>query len=80
LNTIKQDLFSHCDSNRSIRIGSVYAIEQTVALRRDRLTASWKFNVPNLYRRTEMTLGAILLIILLLLLIGAIPNWSYSRG
>jgi hypothetical protein len=27
-----------------------------------------------------MTLGAILLIILLLLLIGAIPNWSYSRG
>jgi hypothetical protein len=27
-----------------------------------------------------MTLGTILLIILILLLIGAIPNWGYSRG
>jgi hypothetical protein len=27
-----------------------------------------------------MTLGTILLIILLLLLIGAIPNWPHSRG
>jgi hypothetical protein len=27
-----------------------------------------------------MTLGTILLIILILLLIGAIPNWPYSRG
>lgn len=27
-----------------------------------------------------MTLGTILLIVLLLLLIGAIPNWGYSRG
>lgn len=26
-----------------------------------------------------MTLGTILLIILILLLIGALPNWSYSR-
>jgi hypothetical protein len=27
-----------------------------------------------------MTLGTILLIILILVLIGAIPNWGYSRG
>jgi len=27
-----------------------------------------------------MTLGTILLIILILILIGAIPNWGYSRG
>lgn len=27
-----------------------------------------------------MTLGTILLIILVLLLIGAIPTWPYSRG
>ena len=30
--------------------------------------------------REQMTLGTILLIILILLLIGAIPNWGYSRG
>lgn len=27
-----------------------------------------------------MTLGTILLIILVVLLIGAVPNWGYSRG
>jgi len=27
-----------------------------------------------------MTLGTILLIVLVLLLIGAIPSWPYSRG
>lgn len=27
-----------------------------------------------------MSLGTILLIILILLLIGAFPNWGYSRG
>lgn len=27
-----------------------------------------------------MSLGTILLIVLVLLLIGAIPNWKYSRG
>lgn len=27
-----------------------------------------------------MTLGTILLIVLILLLIGAFPNWGYSRG
>jgi hypothetical protein len=27
-----------------------------------------------------MTIGTILLIILILLLIGAIPSWPYSRG
>ncbi len=27
-----------------------------------------------------MTLGTILIIILILILIGAIPNWGYSRG
>ena len=26
------------------------------------------------------TLGIVLLIILILLLIGAVPNWGYSRG
>jgi hypothetical protein len=28
----------------------------------------------------EMTLGTLLLIVVILLLIGAIPNWPYSRG
>ena len=27
-----------------------------------------------------MSLGTILIIILILLLIGALPNWGYSRG
>ncbi len=27
-----------------------------------------------------MTLGTVLVIILILILIGAIPNWGYSRG
>lgn len=27
-----------------------------------------------------MSLGTILLIILILILIGALPNWGYSRG
>ena len=27
-----------------------------------------------------MTLGTILIILLILLVIGAIPNWGYSRG
>lgn len=27
-----------------------------------------------------MTLGTVLLIILILLLVGAIPSWPYSRG
>ena len=27
-----------------------------------------------------MTLGTILIIVLILILIGAIPNWGYSRG
>lgn len=27
-----------------------------------------------------MTLGTILIIILILILIGALPNWGYSRG
>lgn len=27
-----------------------------------------------------MTLGTLLVIILILILIGAIPNWGYSRG
>jgi hypothetical protein len=30
--------------------------------------------------RTSMSIGTILLIILILLLIGAVPNWGYSRG
>lgn len=28
----------------------------------------------------QMTLGTILLIILILILVGAIPSWPYSRG
>jgi hypothetical protein len=30
--------------------------------------------------RWSMTLGTILLILLILLLLGAIPSWPYSRG
>jgi hypothetical protein len=32
------------------------------------------------YRERSMTLGTILIIVLILLLIGAIPRWGYSRG
>jgi Protein of unknown function (DUF3309) len=35
---------------------------------------------PPATRRYEMTLGTVLLIVLILLLIGAIPTWPYSRG
>jgi hypothetical protein len=31
-------------------------------------------------KESEMTLGTILLIVLILLLIGAIPAWPHSRG
>jgi Na+/melibiose symporter-like transporter len=31
-------------------------------------------------RSSAMTLGTLLVIILILILIGAIPNWGYSRG
>jgi hypothetical protein len=31
-------------------------------------------------RSPTMTLGTILVIVLILVLIGAIPNWGYSRG
>jgi hypothetical protein len=31
-------------------------------------------------RRQLMTLGTILIILLILALVGAIPNWGYSRG
>jgi hypothetical protein len=30
-------------------------------------------------RRVEMSIGTILLVLLVLLLIGAIPSWPYSR-
>jgi len=30
-------------------------------------------------RRIEMTIGTIILVVLVLLLIGAIPRWSYNR-
>jgi hypothetical protein len=35
---------------------------------------------PGQQRSLAMTLGTILVIILILILIGAIPNWGYSRG
>ena len=31
-------------------------------------------------RRATVTLGTILIVILILLVIGAIPSWPYSRG
>jgi hypothetical protein len=31
-------------------------------------------------RRRKMSLGTILLIILILILVGALPNWGYSRN
>lgn len=34
----------------------------------------------NQQRSLAMTLGTILVIVLILILIGAIPNWGYSRG
>jgi hypothetical protein len=41
----------------------------------------WLFEVAVITEwSAQMTLGTILLIILILLLIGAIPSWPYSRG
>jgi hypothetical protein len=31
-------------------------------------------------RRTKMSLGTILLIVLILILVGVIPSWPHSRG
>jgi hypothetical protein len=31
-------------------------------------------------RRSEMTLGTILLIVVVLILLGVLPNWSHSRS
>ena len=31
-------------------------------------------------RRPEISVGTILLIILILILVGALPSWGYSRG
>jgi hypothetical protein len=31
-------------------------------------------------RRASMTLGTILVILLILILLGALPSWPYSRG
>lgn len=39
------------------------------------LISTWMSDLPG-----EMTLGTILLILLILLLIGAIPSWPYSRN
>jgi len=33
-----------------------------------------------IYRETNMSIGTILLILLVLLLIGALPTWPYSGG
>jgi hypothetical protein len=35
---------------------------------------------PRIFWGVNMTLGTILVIVLILLLIGAIPRWGYSRG
>jgi len=32
------------------------------------------------YRETNMSIGTILLIVLVLLLLGALPTWPYSTG
>ena len=32
------------------------------------------------FRRNEMSLGTLLLIVLVLILIGVIPTWPHSRG
>jgi hypothetical protein len=34
---------------------------------------------PSLQRERAMTVGTLLLIILILLLLGAVPSWPYSR-
>lgn len=39
----------------------------------------WTHDALRLFGRTDMTLGTILLIVLLLLVIGALPTWPYSR-
>jgi hypothetical protein len=35
---------------------------------------------PGYWQRRQTMLGTVLLVILILLLIGALPNWGYSRG
>jgi hypothetical protein len=43
------------------------------------VTASNRYGIATAKERI-MTLGTILLIILILLLVGALPSWGYSRG
>ena len=43
-------------------------------------TLSAHRSMANRTRKEAQMLGTILLIILILLLIGALPNWGYSRG
>jgi hypothetical protein len=38
-----------------------------------------RFSVGSLIGEGRMTLGTVLLIVLLLVLIGAVPTWPYSR-
>jgi hypothetical protein len=44
---------------------------------RERLESGTSDDLP---RRSNMSLGTILLIILILLLVGALPTWPYSSG
>jgi drug/metabolite transporter superfamily protein YnfA len=46
---------------------------------------SWSSDEAGLYaycetKRSEMTLGTVLLIVLVLALLGVIPSWPHSRG
>ena len=42
--------------------------------------AAGTFALFGRHRKTTMTLGTILLIVLILLLLGALPSWPHSRS
>ena len=71
-------------SARGCQVTSAYLLKNIVLLEKiggtkSRLTCFWLIQTRNALRSRDM-LGTILLIILILLLLGALPNWGYSRS
>lgn len=53
-------------------IGGVFGSEQNVPAQ--------GYQIFNCHRRSEMSVGTVLLVILVLALLGVIPTWPHSRG
>src|SRR5574340_1116757 len=72
---------ARCKTYRRLKAPSRPAPRASNARRRRRRAAKRNL-IPRSVRkrRSAMTLGTILLIVLILLVLGAVPAWPYSRG